>query len=72
MKYKKTKEKIYSIFDTVKKEKEFGNARFCETLSQHIIMNHINNEDTSNIIKENDLPNYNNNKHIYDMGLNYE
>lgn len=69
---KKTKEKICSIFDTVKKEKEFGNARFCETLSQHIIMNHINNEDTSNIIKENDLPNYNNKKNIYDMGLNYE
>lgn len=66
------KKELINLINVEKEEKDFGNARYCEILAQKILNNHIINDDITPIIKKEDIPNYENNKKNYNMGLKYE
>ncbi|MBE6140952.1 MAG: AAA family ATPase [Firmicutes bacterium] len=50
-----SKRKILEILNVVIKDNTFGNARFCEKFAESIFINHINNEDSSDIISISDI-----------------
>ena len=50
-----SKRKILEILNVVIKDNAFGNARFCEKFAESIFINHINNEDSSDIISISDI-----------------
>ena len=68
---KKVKDKVYDLFSNVKNDEEFGNARYCESLAQLIMINHINNDEASQEISEEDIPSYEINSAEKVMGFTY-